>query len=161
MKRNILYIGILVCFLLTGCGALVPKDNLSPKLKENINNQEGRIDRIENNQNAMRAEIDRLSLISKDNNNNGIQILQGEGTLFLIFCLITNFLVMLYFYKIAEGEKKTSQILAEQIIKHRDELLEINIKRAAENSIVEEQITQLLVKAKENIINKMRKNNTI
>lgn len=140
-----------MCLMFTGCGFLAPKDNLSPKLQENVNNQQGRIDRIENNQNAMRAEIDRLALISRENNNNGIQILQGEGALFLIFCLVTNFLVMLYFYKIAEGEKKTSQILAEQVIRHQDELLEINIKRAAENSAVEERIIQLLIQAKANI----------
>lgn len=142
--RNIFL--ILVLTFLTGCGNLSPRDSLNPKLQQDINNQQGRIDRIENNQNAIRAEIDRVSLISRENNNSGIQILQGDGGLLLIFGLVTIFLILYYFYKVAEGERKTSEILAKEIVRHENNELEANVLKAAENTEVEEKICKLIHK---------------
>jgi len=140
----------LICLFSLGCSDnLSPRDNLSPKLEQDIN---GQIQRLENNQNSMRAEIDRISLINKENNNSGIQILQGDGGLIFLFGLITIFLVIFYFYKVAEGERKTSEILAEQIVKHQDETLESNVIKAAEYTNVEQKICHLINSKKNNII---------
>ncbi len=119
---------------------------MNPRLKQDINNQQGRIDRLENNQNSIRAEIDRLALINKENNNNGVQILQGDGGLFLVFGLVVVFLVIFYFYKTAEGERKTAEILAEQVVRHQDQNLENNIMKAAEYTDVAEKVHHLLIK---------------
>lgn len=149
MRNFIVCVGLFVSLAITGCGFAPkenpnPQDNFPPKAEKNADNQQVRIEQIENNQNAMKAEINRLALMNFGKENTGTQILQGDGVLFLLFCIITNFLVIVYFHKIAENEKKTSQILAEQIVKHQDEILEINVKRAAAHSQVEEKISQLL-----------------
>jgi hypothetical protein len=159
---------LFACFALlislTGCGNLSPRDNLNPndnlnpRLQQDINNQQGRIDRLENNQNSMRAEIDRFALISKENNNNGVQILQGDGGLFLVFGLITIFIIIYYFYKTAEGERKTAEILAEQIIKSQDNSLESNVLKAAEYTEVEDKVYHLINKKKLTLKSKFSKN---
>jgi len=122
-----------------------PHDNLNPRLQQDI---QGRVQKLENNQNSIRAEIDHLSLINKENNNNGVEIFQGEGGLFLLFGSITVFLVVYYFYKTAEGERKTSEILAEQIVRHQDEILESNVLKAAEYTDVEKKVHSLIQKKK-------------
>jgi hypothetical protein len=152
MRRNLACFIILTCFFLTGCGNLSPRDNLNPKLQQDINNQQGRIDRIENNQNAIHAEIERISLINRENNNSGVQILQGDGALVLIFGLVTISLMLYYFYKTAENERKTSEILAEQIVRHQDNELESNVLKAAENTEVEKNICNLVQSKKAKLI---------
>lgn len=122
MKKGIISIAIISAFLI-GCGNLSPRENVNPKLQQDIQNQQGRIDRIENNQNSIRADIERISLINKENNNQGIQILQGEGGLVLVFGLLTIFAILFYFYKTAESERKKSEILASQIVEYNDEEL--------------------------------------
>lgn len=154
MRRVIVGFCLLACVFLSGCGNLSPRDSLNPKLQQDINNQQGRIDRIENNQNAIRAEIDKISLLSNENNNNGVQILQGEGGLLLIFGIVTVFLILFYFYRVAAGERKTSEILAEQIVRYRDKNLEHNILKAAENTEVEAQVCGLIQKKKMKLIRK-------
>lgn len=122
MKKGIISIAIISAFLI-GCGNLSPRENVNPKLQQDIQNQQGRIDRIENNQNSIRADIERISLINKQDNSQGIQILQGEGGLVLVFGLLTIFAILFYFYKTAESERKKSEILASQIVEYNDEEL--------------------------------------
>ena len=148
MKRVIVSLAFLTCLFLTGCGNLSPRDNLSPRQQLDIQNQQGRIEKIEQSQQLLRSEIDRISLISKENNNSGVQILQGDGGLILIFGLVTIFLILFYFYRIAESERKTAEILAQQIIRSDDFLLEENVMKAAENSDVEARIYSLIHKEK-------------
>ncbi len=111
---------------------------------------------MENNQNSIRAEIDRLALFNRENNNNGVQILQGDGGLFLLFGLVTIFLVVYYFYRTAEGERKTAEILAEQIVRHQDENLEANVLKAAEHTEVEENVCHLINKKKLSLLKPKR-----
>lgn len=152
MKKVIVGFCLLTSLFLCGCGNLSPRDSLNPKLQQDINNQQGRIDRIENNQNAVRAEISKL--LNQENNNNGVQILQGDGGLIFLFGLITIFLVLFYFYKVAAGEKKTSDILAEQIVRYRDKSLESNILKAAENTEVEAKVCGLIQNKKMKLFRK-------
>src|ERR1017187_2132004 len=98
MKKLISLIisGILIISSM-GCGNLSPRDNFSPKLQEDINNTNGKIDRIENNQNSIHGEIEKL--LSFNKTNNGIQILQGDGALILVFSLCTIGIIFIYLYQ--------------------------------------------------------------
>jgi outer membrane murein-binding lipoprotein Lpp len=148
MKKFFIGLILLTCTLLTGCADVSPRDNVSPRLQQDINNQQGKIDRIENNQNTIRAEIERISLINKENNNTGIQILQGDGALVVVFALISLFIVLYYFHRQAEGYRKSAEILAEQVVRAKDDNLEDNVKKAAEYTDVEERVLALLHKKK-------------
>ena len=141
MKKIALCVGLFACLLLAGCDNLSPRDNMNPRLQQDI---QGKINRLENNQNSIKSEIDRLALVNKENRNNGIQILQGEDGLFLVFGLVVVFLTIYYFYKIAEGERRTSEILAEQIVRRQDNALESEVLKAAEYTDVEEKIGRLI-----------------
>jgi hypothetical protein len=128
---------IIAFFLLTLSGC----EGISPKLEQNLNNQNGRIDRIENNQNSIRGEIDRLSLINKENNNSGVQILQGDGTYILIFGIVTVGLICFYFHKVAENYRKIVEIFAQEI---RDNpKLKMRCLKAAQHTEVEKQVHRL------------------
>lgn len=148
MRKVITSLTLLACLFLTGCGNLSPRDNLSPK--QDIQNQ-GRIDKIEQNQQLLRSEIDKIALINRENNNQGVQILQGEGGLILIFGLVTIFLVLFYFYRTAESYRKTAEILAEQIARAQDDDLEENVIKAAEFTDQEERILALLRRKKKTV----------
>jgi hypothetical protein len=149
MKKVIAALALMACSFLTGCGNLSPRDNLSPRLQQDINNQQGRIDKIENNQQLLRAEIEKISLINRENNNSGIQILQGDGPLVIVFALITLFLVLYYFHKQAEGYRKSAEIMAEQIARAHNDDLEEKVLKAAEYTEVEDKVFKLLRKKKQ------------
>ena len=102
----------------------------------------GRIDRIENNQNAIRNEIDRVSLINKE--NSGIQILQGDGALIMIFGIVTVIFICIYFNKTAENYKKTAEILAGEINDSNDEKLKLKVLKAAQHTSVAKHIYGLI-----------------
>jgi predicted PurR-regulated permease PerM len=109
---------VLTCFFLilfSGCG------NLSPRNKQNINNPNGD---VQNNQQGFLLEVGKLKqevdiigsrlkevqegLININaalsrNENSGIQILQGDGALFLVFSCVA--LVFIFYYKNRENEK--------------------------------------------------------
>lgn len=124
---------VLGCLVLGGCS-----DNLSPlspKLQQELNNQNAKINGIENNQNAIKLELGRISnelgiqnsnvqemqqgwlnvqgQLSR-NENSGVQILQGDGPLFLVFAVITLGMLLYYFYR-AEKYRKTATFFARQI----------------------------------------------
>jgi len=109
---------VLMCFFLvlfSGCG------NLSPRNKQNIKNPNGD---VQNNQQGfllelgkMKQEVDIIGSRLKEvqeglininaavsrNENSGIQILQGDGALFLVFSCVA--LVFIFYYKNRENEK--------------------------------------------------------
>lgn len=148
--------------LLSGCG------NLSPRINEEIDNQNGQIDEIRHNQNGIMTEIGKLrqeaniaaeklenfqqgliNLNSKlsSNENYGIQILQGDGALMLIFGLGTIFLVMAFHYKDkAKKAEKTADIFAQAVIRQNNINLEENILSRAMNTEVEVETLNLLKK---------------
>ena len=91
--------------MLSGCA------DISPRYNPKIENENGKIDEIRNNQNGIMAEIGKLkqsaeiqnsqlkevqngllnfnAAVSK-NENSGVQILQGDGALIMIFSLIVS-----------------------------------------------------------------------
>lgn len=146
MKRIFTCIIATFLLMLSGCAKISPRDNFNPKMEQKINNQNGRIDSIENNQNAIRAEIDRISLINKENHNNGVQILQGDGAYIVIFGLVTIGIICYYFYRVAENYRKTAEILATEIRESNDNELKMRCFKAAQHTEVEDKIYALVQK---------------
>lgn len=124
--------------------------NFSPINRQRLNNQ-GEIEDIKSNQNGVMAEIGKLkqdaqildsqlkdiqnglvninSMLSR-NDNNGIQILQGDGALILVFSLATIGMILFYRQKAIENEKNVS-ILAKEITKINDASLNDKILQEA------------------------------
>lgn len=146
MKRTFAYIIAALLLGLSGCARISPRDNFNPKLDQQINNQNGRIDSIENNQNAIRAEIDRMALINKENHNSGVQILQGDGAYIAVFGLVTIGIVCYYFYRVAENYRKTAEILATEIRNSDDDDLKLRCFKAAQHTEVEGRVYALVQK---------------
>ena len=147
--------------LLAGC-----KNNLSPispQLRNQIDNQDGKIDDIQNNQNGLLFELGKIKseqkimaetignlqqgIINKSNENFGIQILQGDGGLIVFFSLGVIVLLLIYHYKTkSDKSEKMADILAQQVASYDDINLDNERFMAAMNTEVEEDIYHLMVK---------------
>jgi len=120
-------------FSLTGCG------NLSPRINERIDNQGGKIDEIRNNQNGIALELGKLKqnaeIVDSDlqefqqgmmnlnaavsrNENSGIQILQGDGALMLIFSLGVIGMMLYYYRDRAIKSEQAADIMAQAVAKY-------------------------------------------
>lgn len=124
----------------TGCGNLSPRDNASPRLEQKIDNANGKIERIESNLNTMKFNIE------QHYQNSGVQILQGEGGLLLVFGIVTILFATLYFYLKSVKNDKIAKILSEQIKSSNDPNLEENVLKAALYTNVEKDVFHLLYK---------------
>jgi predicted PurR-regulated permease PerM len=158
MKNFILL--ALLCLLLTGC------PSINPRLNTPIQNQNGKIEDLKSNQNGVIAEIGKLrqenqmqnskidelqqgllnvnAYLSR-NENNGVQILQGDGALILVFSVIA-FGMLLYHYRDkAKQNEKTSALLATEIARFNNAELNDNVLRAAMYTKQEDKVYKLLV----------------
>ena len=159
MKGILALAFILLTF--TGCANISP---FSPELRNDIDNQNGQIEDIKNNQNGFMLDLLNLrneqsvqardienvqqGLINKTNKNSGIQILQGDGALVMIFALATVGMLLIYHYKTkAVRNEKTAEILAQQIAMYDDVTLDDDVFVAAMNTDVEADIYHLMVKS--------------
>jgi hypothetical protein len=148
----------LLC-LVTGCMDISP---LRPELDQRIDNQNGKIDDIKNNQNGVMLELMKLQnkqeimardignlqtgLINSSNQNSGVQILQGDGGLIFVFALGTIALLLIYHYRSKYRESdKAANLLAQQVTHYNDIELENEVFLAALNSDVEEKVYHLMV----------------
>ena len=156
-----------ICFsliLLSGCANGNKVSPLSPELNQRINNAEGKIDDIKNNQNGLMIELGKLRQDSqihardienaqqglvnlRGNQNSGVQILSGDVGLVFIGCLtlLAGFLIYHYRTKAVKSEK-AAQILAQQISMCSDENLEGLVYLSALNTDVESEIYHLMGK---------------
>ena len=156
MKKFIL---LFVALFGIGCSPL------SPQLQQPINNQNGKIDQIENLQNSMKNELlnqkqrndiqdsqlDRIQngLINLQSNSvmNGVQILSGPGGLAFALCIVIILGVVAYNYKKeADKNAKTADILAEKVVDKGDIALENEVFKAAMYTDVEDRILQVIKK---------------
>ena len=148
----------LLLVLLMGCG------NLSPRMEPKIDNQNGQIDEIKNNQNGVIAEIGKLRQMAEiqnsqlkeiqngllnvnaavsRNENSGVQILQGDGSLIMVFSL--GVIGMLLWYRqSAVRHEKISNILAKEVAKFNDPLLNDRILSSATKGKEEVTVLSLL-----------------
>jgi hypothetical protein len=161
--KKILVTIVAVCLLaFTGCnGNLSP---LSPRLNNKLQNQNGKIEELKNNQDGVQMELGKLRsdntiMAEKLNSlqqqqgmfnkaNSGVQILQGDGAIIAIIVLAALGMVLIYYYRSeALKAKKTAEMLAHQIASFNDPDLEDQVFTAAINSGVEKEVYHLMVKS--------------
>lgn len=158
------FLGIIILSFLffTGCAKISP---FNPELKQKIENQNGEIEDIKNNQNGLMLELGKVrnenelqardirdaqqGLVNlKGNENSGIQILQGDGALILIFALGTIGMMLVFYYRTKYiKSEKTTEILAQQIALYNDADLDDKVFMAALNTDVESNIYHTMVKS--------------
>lgn len=157
---NKLFLAISATFLLalSGCG------NLSPRLGQEIDNQNGRIDNLETIQNGIKGEIGKLenkneiqdSQIGQmqqgfaNYQNSGVQIFSGPGgLLFATFALVGGVVMLvitLHYRREAARQEKVASILAQQIVEKNDEELIDRVFMAALHTDVEEPVLKAFLK---------------
>lgn len=145
MKFKFLMIAMLTLFS-SGCA------NFNPRNQPKIENQNGKIEDIRNNQNGVMAEIGKLrqemsvqnsklkeiqnglvninAAVSR-NENTGVQIIQGDGALIFVFSLIVIAMLMFWYRDRAVKSEKTSEIMAKEIAKFNDPALNESVLKAA------------------------------
>jgi outer membrane murein-binding lipoprotein Lpp len=149
---------LLSSITLTGC------QNFSPRMNPEIQNQNGKIDEIKNNQNGLIAEIGKIKQESEianskldevqngllnvnanlsKNENSGVQILQGDGALILIFSIFIVCSILYYYNKRLGTSEKANEILANEIKSMNNPVLKACVYRSAMNSKAEEKIYKL------------------
>lgn len=145
---------ILLIVSLVGCG------NLSPKLKKEVQNQQGRIDEMQDLQNSMNMEIGNVKKHTEitagdvknlqegliNQNNSGVQILQGSGGLIFAFAVITIVLLLAFFYyrDKAIKQEKALKIIGEEIARFNNLDLENNVFAAAMHTDVEQEVLRVI-----------------
>jgi predicted PurR-regulated permease PerM len=149
------------CLFVVGCA------NVNPRLSSPIQNQNGKLEEIKNNQNGVIAEIGKLrqenqlqnsqlkdmqqgianinNYLSR-NENNGIQILQGDGALIMVFSIIIFGMILYYYRNKAVDNQKTTDLLAKEIANYNSAELNDNILRAAMYAKKEHKVYNLLTK---------------
>lgn len=156
---------ILSLTILSGCSV----SPFSPRNQQRINNN-GKIDEIKSNQNGIMAEVGKLkqdvdlinsqlrevqsgllninSALSR-NENSGIQILQGDGSLILVFSMFIVAAMLWYRSKAVKSEKNLS-IIAKEVAKYNVAELNDSIIKSAISEGKGKEILQILNKAIEN-----------
>lgn len=151
----------LLVLLLGGCAKLEPR--FDPK----IDNQNGKIDEIKNNQNGVLLELGKLkqsaeiansqlkevqsgllnlnAAVSK-NDNSGVQILQGDGALMLIFATIVVGMLLFHYREKAKKMQQTAEIFAQELTSLNSQSAENNVLRAASFTSSEDEVFKILRK---------------
>jgi len=161
MRRILTILVIALSVGMSGCANLNPRNN-SP-----IDNNNGRIDEIRNNQNGVMAEIGKLKQSAEiqnsqlkevqngllnlnaslsRNENSGVQILQGDGALILVFSLAVIGMLLYWYRDRAVKSEKTAEIMAKEIARFNDPVLNDNVLRAAMNTESEGHVYHMLMR---------------
>lgn len=161
MRRILFLILMATTFAISGCA------NVSPRNTSPINNDSGKIDEIRNNQNGVMAEIGKLrqeneltnsklkevqqgllnlnAAISR-NENTGVQILQGDGALILVFSLTVVGMILYWYRDRAVKSEKVAEIMSKEIAIFNDPVLNDNILRSAIKQKSEDRVYRMLDK---------------
>ena len=159
-----LFLAMIATFLLvlSGCG------NLSPRLDQEIDNANGRIDNLDTITNGFKNEIGKMQNENEIQNskigqmqqgfanlqsnyeNSGVQILSGPGGLiFSVVALVgvCGMMVIVFHYRgEASRKEKAADILAEKVAEMGDPALNDQIFQAALYTDVEEDVLKLMMK---------------
>lgn len=163
MRRILFAFLIGATVLASGCA------KINPRQDQKIDNQNGKIDEIRSNQNGLMLELGKLkqdatihdsqlkevqqgmlnlnAAVSR-NENSGVQILQGDGPLILVFGLGVVGLLLYHFRNRAVQAEKAAEILASEVARSGDAVLENNVLRAVLHTEVEGTVYRMLVKHK-------------
>lgn len=152
MKKFLL--SIFICLMFSGCG-------FSPRMQNRFENKNGQIDEIRENQNGIMLELGKLRQNAEiqnsqlkevqqgmlnlnatgiRNENKGIQILQGDGALILIFALGTVGMILFHYKKKADKAEQVANILAQEVALINNAELNDNILRASMNTQVKKEV---------------------
>ncbi len=145
--------------------AFVGCANVNPRNNSPIRNDNGNIEEIKNNQNGVIAEIGKLrqenamtnsrieelqqglvnlnAAVSK-NENSGVQILQGDGALIMVFSLCIIGMMMFYYRDKAIKNEKAANVMAKEIAKVNDPVLNDNVLVSALSQKCEKQVYKML-----------------
>lgn len=165
MKKTLFALMMISMFGLTGCGKISP---LSPDLKQELNNQDGQIEDLRNNQNGLMLEMGKLRQqneitardienfqqglinLEKKNQNYGVQILQGDGALVMFFAIAVIGMMLIFYYRSAAlRNEKAAMIMAQSIAELENSEVEDRVFMMALNTDVEKNVYQLLKKSQE------------
>jgi hypothetical protein len=166
MKWTFIILSIAMLTGISGCG------NFSPRNQPRIDNQGGKIDEIRNNQNGVMAEIGKLKqdaeiqnsqlkevqngLLNLNaslsrNENSGVQILQGDGALMLVFSLSVIAMLLYWYRDRAIVSEKSANLMAKEIARFNHPTLNDNILKAAMYSNAESHVYNLLTKSRKDL----------
>ncbi len=148
MNKMIAASCLLLLTAFTGCNNLSPRDNLSPRLEQQLENIEGNQNTLENNQNAIKLEIGRLQQsLAIDGNQNEIQQgwlnVQADGIIIGVFSILIVGL-MLWFMRSSMHNKQATAIMGEQIKEADNEDVKESLMAAAWHTNVEKTIFNLI-----------------
>ena len=153
---------IFIFFLIFAAGCA----NVNPRLNSPIQNQNGKLEEIKNNQNGVIAEIGKLRQASEiqnsllkevqqgllninasvsKNENSGIQILQGDGSLILVFSIAFVGMLLYYYRDQAKQNQKAADLLASEVAKFNDPYLNDQILKSAIKVKQETKIYKMLI----------------
>lgn len=144
--KKILFLTILtISAISVGCS------NFNPRSQPRIDNS-GKIDDIKTNQNGVMAEIGKMrqdiaysnsklkeiqtgllninAAVSR-NENTGIQLIQGDGALIFVFAIIVIGMFMYYYRDRAIKSEKTTDMMAREIARYNDPLLNDSVLKSA------------------------------
>jgi hypothetical protein len=135
-------------------------------MQNRIDNKNGKIDEIKNNQNGLMLELGKLRQDAEiqnsqlkevqqgmlnlnatgiRNENKGVQILQGDGALILIFALGT--VAMLLFYKRkSDKNEKIANIMAQEVMLLNDQKLNDKILNSSMKTKLEKDVYKMMFK---------------
>ncbi len=158
--KTSLFFTLCICLFVSGCRF----SPFSPELRNRIDNQNGKIEDIKNNQNGLMLELGKLrqdaqitaeeiknfqqGIVNlKGQENNGIQIFSGDVGFITVIGMITISIILIYHYrKKAAHAEKTANILAQQITAFNSEELSNNVFLSALNTEVENEIYHVMIK---------------
>lgn len=152
-------LAICCLMLLAGCRF----SPFTPNLKQDLNNQQGKIEELKNNQNGLMLDLMKLKMQNEihardidsfqqgafniKQENSGTQILQGDGALILVLVLASLGMYFIYHYRTQALEhKQAAEILAQSIASRNDIDLENHVYMCALNSPAEKQVYHLMTK---------------
>lgn len=159
MKTILFALILLISF--SGC-SLNPKVN--PNVSPKINNEQGTIDELKTITNGMNAEIGKLKAENSQlkevqqgllnmnaafsrNENSGVQILQGDGGLILVFSVLVIAMLLVYHFRSrAITSEKSLAIMSAEVDQHDNLQLKANILKAAMHTGCEKKIYKNLFK---------------
>ena len=161
MRRILILAIALHLMLICGC------PNFNPRLRNEINNSNGQIDEIRNNQNGISLELGKIkqdteisnskieemqqgmfniNASASRNENSGVQILQGDGALILVFSLGVIGMILYHYRDRAIKSEKAAEIMAQQIISYGDPVLNDNVLFASMHTDSEKRVYSLMKK---------------
>lgn len=150
---------LLGIFILPGCGNFSPRGEIDNR----IDNNEGEIGSLQQElkelQNSINAEIGNIrtnaekienlqtGLLNFNKENSGIQILQGDGPLVVVFALGVIFLMLAFYYREKNKKnEKIAELLAEEVVRENNADLEDEVFRAAIHAGVEKEVLKVISK---------------